>query len=103
MHAIAGFTLIPIGSGVSVSPYIAIVQRVLDASGLNYETTANSTNIEGEWDLVFSTLKKCHEAVHAEGAVRIHTSIQVGTRTDREQRMADKLKSLDKYAPTELA
>ena len=103
MHAIAGFTLIPIGTGVSVSPYIAVVQRVLDASGLTYETTANSTNIEGEWDLVFATLKKCHEAVHAEGAVRIHTNIQVGTRTDREQRMSDKLKSLDKYQPTDLA
>ncbi|HBR97279.1 MAG TPA: hypothetical protein DD979_07860 [Gammaproteobacteria bacterium] len=97
MHAIASFTLIPIGSGISVSLYLAKVEPLLQASGLTYEMTCNSTNIEGQWDAVFALLKRCHEAVHDAGAPRIHSCIQVGTRTDRSQSMADKLASLEKH------
>jgi uncharacterized protein YqgV (UPF0045/DUF77 family) len=32
--------------------------------------------------------------VHGEGVPRIHTCLQVGTRVDREQRMAEKLESV---------
>ncbi len=102
MHAIVGFTLIPIGIGTSVSPYLAVMERVLEASGLSYEINCNSTNIEGEWEAVFVLLRKCHEVVHGEGAPRIHTTIQIGTRTDREQRMSDKLTSLEKLRPTRM-
>ncbi len=94
MHAIAGFTLVPIGSGLSVSPYVAAIERLLEASGLTFDVNCNSTNIEGEWDEVFAALKKCHELVHEKGVFRIHTCIQVGTRVDRDQRMAEKLDSV---------
>lgn len=96
MHAIVSFTLVPIGVGVSVSPYIAALEKVLEESGLNYEVNSNSTNIEGDWDEVFSVIKQCHKVAHGDGVSRIHTTIQVGTRTDREQKMADKLESVVK-------
>ena len=102
MHVIAGFTLVPVGTGLSVSPYVAAVERVLEQSGLNFEVNANSTNIEGEWDDVFATLKKCHEVVHGEGAPRIHTVIQAGTRTDKDQKMSDKLESVVRRRPTQI-
>lgn len=94
MHAIVGFTLVPIGAGVSVSPYVAAIERVLEESGLTFEVTCNSTNVEGEWDEVFATIRRCHEVVHGDGAPRIHTCLQVGTRIDRPQRMAEKLESV---------
>ena len=94
MHAIVGFTLVPLGVGVSVSPYVAAVERVLEESGLNFEVNANSTNVEGDWEAVFAAIRRCHEVVHADGAPRIHTCLQVGTRVDREQRMAEKLESV---------
>ena len=94
MHAIIGFTLVPIGSGISVSPYVAAIERVLEESGLTFEVNCNSTNLEGEWDEVFAAVRRCHEAVHGEGAPRIHTCLQVGTRVDRDQRMAEKLQSV---------
>lgn len=94
MHAIAGFTLIPVGTSVSISPYIAAVKRVLEESGLDFELTCNSTNIEGEWESVFNAIKRCHEVVHAAGAPRIHTCLNIGTRVDRKQRMSEKLNSL---------
>jgi len=34
--------------------------------------------------------------VHALGAPRISTSLRLGTRTDREQSMADKLESVER-------
>lgn len=94
MHAIVGFTLVPIGTGVSVSPYVAAIEQIIERSGLTYEVTCNSTNVEGEWEAVFDLIKRCHEVVHAAGAPRIHTCLQVGTRVDRAQRMAEKLESV---------
>jgi uncharacterized protein (TIGR00106 family) len=94
MHAIASFTLVPVGAGLSLSPYIAAIEALLETSGLNFDMHSNGTNIEGEWDLLFATLRQCHELVHAKGAPRIHSSIQVGTRTDKPQKMADKLNSI---------
>jgi len=55
---------------------------------------AYETNIEGEWDNVFTAVKRCHEVVHKMGAPRISTTIKVGTRIDREQTMADKIESV---------
>ena len=51
-------------------------------------------SIEGEWDEVFAAVKKCHERVHEMGAPRISSTLRVGTRTDREQSMDDKIKSV---------
>jgi len=48
---------------------------------------------------VFAILKRCHEVVHAEGVPRIHTCVQVGTRNDRDQRMAEKLESVVRKRP----
>ncbi|BDU77945.1 MTH1187 family thiamine-binding protein [Mesoterricola sediminis] len=94
MHVIADFTVVPVGVGVSLSPYIAELERVLQASGLTFETHANGTNLEGDWEAVFGTIRACHERLHAMGVPRIHTDVKFGTRSDREQRMGDKLRSL---------
>lgn len=42
-----------------------------------------------------AVVKKCHEKVHAMGAPRITTTIKMGTRTDRDQKMADKIESVE--------
>lgn len=95
MVAIIDFCVIPIGVGVSVSKYVAEIQKILQKSGLNYKMHAYGTNVEGEWDEVFAAVKKCHEAVHEMGAPRISTSMRIGTRTDRLQTMEDKIKSVE--------
>jgi uncharacterized protein (TIGR00106 family) len=94
MNVIVDFTVVPVGTGLSLSPYVAEVERVLGASGLAHELHANGTNVEGEWDAVMAAIRACHEAVHAMGVVRIHTDIKLGTRTDRDQHMADKIASV---------
>jgi len=57
---------------------------------------ANGTNVEGDWADVFSTIRRCHETLHAMGVPRIHTDIKLGTRTDRVQTMAEKIASVQK-------
>jgi uncharacterized protein (TIGR00106 family) len=94
MYAIAEFTIIPIGVGVSLSKYVAVCEQILEASGLSYELHANGTNLEGEWEQVMQAIKACHEKLHAMGVPRISTVIKIGTRTDRVQTMADKMDSV---------
>ncbi len=95
MKVLVNFQLIPLGVGVSVSAYVAECERVLAEAGLTYELHANGTNIEGEWDAVFAAVKACHERIHAMGAPRIQTVLSLGTRTDRDQGLADKVASVE--------
>lgn len=95
MKVIADLCVVPLGVGVSVSKYIAACEKVLRDAGLETELHAYGTNIEGEWDAVFSAIKRCHEVVHEMGAPRITTTLRFGTRTDRDQTMADKVRSVE--------
>ncbi|MDA0747837.1 MAG: MTH1187 family thiamine-binding protein [bacterium] len=95
MKVIADLCVVPIGVGVSVSRYVAVCERILEDAGLNPQLHAYGTNVEGEWDVVFEAFKRCHEEIHKLGAPRISTTMKVGTRTDREQTMADKVRSVE--------
>jgi uncharacterized protein (TIGR00106 family) len=95
MKVIVDLCVVPLGVGVSVSNYVAACERVLKEAGLEIRLHAFGTNIEGEWDDVFAAVKRCHEVVHAMGAPRITTSIRLGTRTDRNQGMDDKVRSVE--------
>ncbi|HSB72490.1 MAG TPA: MTH1187 family thiamine-binding protein [Candidatus Methylomirabilis sp.] len=94
MKVIVDLCVVPLGVGVSVSRYVAACERVLREAGLTTQLHAYGTNIEGDWDAVFGAIRRCHEAVHAMGAPRISTIIKLGTRTDRDQTMDDKVKSV---------
>jgi uncharacterized protein (TIGR00106 family) len=95
MKVMVDLSVVPMGVGVSVSAYVAACERVLEESGLTHRLHAFGTNIEGEWDDVFAAVKRCHEVVHGMGAPRVHTSIIVGTRTDRPQSLDDKVRSVE--------
>ncbi|MCP3945143.1 MAG: MTH1187 family thiamine-binding protein [Desulfobacteraceae bacterium] len=94
MKVIIDLCVVPLGVGLSVSKYVAACQKIINDAGLSSELHAYGTNIEGEWDAVFEAVKQCHEKVHEMGAPRITTTIKVGTRTDRDQTMADKVSSV---------
>ncbi len=94
MKVIVDFCLVPIGVGVSVSRYIVECEKIFSEAGLKTNLHAYGTNVEGEWDEVFSAIKRCHEKVHEMGAPRISSTIHLGTRTDRDQTMEDKIRSV---------
>ena len=95
MKVIVDLCVVPIGTGISVSQEVAACHRVLREAGLKTHLHAYGTNVEGEWEEVFAAIKRCHEVVHAMGAPRISTTIKLGTRTDREQTMQDKVDSVE--------
>jgi uncharacterized protein (TIGR00106 family) len=95
MNVILDLCIVPIGVGVSLSPYVAACEKVLAEAGLKTALHAYGTNIEGEWDKVFAAIKRCHEVVHGMGAPRVSTVIKLGTRTDRNQTMDEKIRSVE--------
>ena len=95
MKAIADLCVVPVGVCVSVSRYVAACEKVLTDAGLKIHLHTYGTNIEGEWDDVFAAVKRCHEVVHEMGAPRISTSMRIGTRTDRDQTMEEKVRSVE--------
>ena len=95
MYVVADVCIIPLESGVSLSPYVAEFEKIFEAEGLKPRLHGYGTNIEGEWDAVLAAVKRCHEKAHAMGAVRISSSLRLGTRTDRAQTGADKIASVE--------
>jgi uncharacterized protein (TIGR00106 family) len=96
MKTIADICIVPLGVGVSLSPYIAAAVEELEAAGLETAMHAYGTNVEGDYDVVVAALKRALERVHAMGAPRISCSIRLGTRTDREQTMQQKIASVER-------
>ncbi|GMW02478.1 MAG: hypothetical protein AMXMBFR84_36140 [Candidatus Hydrogenedentota bacterium] len=95
LQVMVDLCIVPLGVGVSLSPYIAECEKLIREAGLSHCLHAYGTNIEGDWDTVFETVKRCHEAVHAMGAPRITTTLKVGTRIDRPQSLHDKVASVE--------
>ena len=94
MNVMIDLCVVPLGVGVSVSKYVAECQRILDEAGLKHRLHAYGTTIEGDWDAVFAAVKRCHETIHEMGVPRVFTTVKIGTRTDREQSMEDKVQSV---------
>lgn len=87
--------IVPLGVGVSVSKYVVACEEIIKKAGLKRTLHAYGTNVEGEWEEVMEVVRLCHEKVHEMGAPRITTTIKMGTRTDREQTMEDKVNSVN--------
>jgi len=94
MHVNIELCLIPIGAEGSLAPAIARCQLIFLSAGLQPQLNPFGTCVEGDWDVVMSAVRQCHEAVHAMGVARIFSSLKVGTRTDRAQTLQDKLESV---------
>jgi uncharacterized protein (TIGR00106 family) len=96
MQVMIDLSVVPIGVGVSLSPYVAACERVIQEAGLRRTLHAFGTNIEGEWEEVMAAVKRCHEVMHAMGAPRVHTTVRIGTRVDRSQSLDDKVRSVER-------
>ena len=94
MKVLVDISIVPLGVGLSLSPYVAECEKIFNRAGLKTALHAYGTNVEGEWDDVFGAIRQCHEKLHAMGAPRISTNLRLGTRTDRQQSMEDKVRSV---------
>ncbi len=94
MKVIADLCVVPLGVGVSLSEYIAECQQVLGQFEVKIHMHAYGTNVEGEWDEVFSAIKACHEKLHDMEVPRVSTTLKFGTRIDKIQSIEDKIRSV---------
>ena len=94
MKVIADLCVVPLGVGISLSRYVSECQKVLDGYQVKMNLHAYGTNLEGEWDEVFSAIKACHERLHEMDVPRISTTLKFGTRIDKDQSMEDKVRSV---------
>lgn len=95
MNLLAEIQVVPLGVGVSLGRYVAACERVLREAGLDPQLHAFGTNVSGDWDVVMAAVKRCHETLHAMGAPRVSTALKLGTRTDRDQSLDDKVRSVE--------
>jgi uncharacterized protein (TIGR00106 family) len=91
MKALAEIQVIPIGVGVSVRKEVKRAHELIRAAGLEVQLHAYGTNVEGDLEMILSTIQRIHETLHAEGTPRLSTTIKVGTRTDKDASLAGKL------------
>ncbi len=92
---LAEFSIIPVGSDVSISKYVAIAAKIIDESGLDYRINPMATVVEGDADEVFALIRKCHEAVMKEAA-RVVIWISIDDRKDKKApRIEKKLRSVE--------
>lgn len=94
MNAIAEFSVVPLGVGVSLSRYVAECERILTERGIEHQLHANGTNIEGGWNELLDAIKECQMRLHEMGVPRVQTTIKIGTRIDRQQTMVEKVESV---------
>ncbi len=101
MSVLAEFSIVPMGKGVSVSPVVARVLKIVTESGISYKANPMGTVIEGEWDAVMDVIRRCHAEVMKD-ADRAITSIKIDDRKGAEARMAKKLASVEQKLGTKL-
>ena len=89
------FSIVPIGSGSSISDRIAEVLNIVDSSGFPYKINPMGTVVEGEWDELMQLVKKCHEGM-MEKEERVMTTISIDDRKGRLKRIDEKVKSVEK-------
>lgn len=89
---IVEFSIIPIGKGESLSPYVAEAFTIIEASGVACEHHAMGTNLEGDWDEVMAVIKACRDKL-LESSHRVSLSIKIDDRKDATDRISKKVRS----------
>lgn len=91
---IAEFSIVPVGAGVSLSPYVAECLRIVKDSGLKHQLTPMGTVLEGDGEKVVATIMACHSQV-LRMSDRVVTSIKIDDRRDRPADMERKVRSVE--------
>ncbi len=92
---IAEFKVVPVGSGESLSKYVAECVKIVDKSGLRYELTPMGTIVEGSLDDVLDVVKACHVRVR-EMSDRVETTVEIDDREGAKDEMHHKVQSVER-------
>ncbi|MEM4248536.1 MAG: MTH1187 family thiamine-binding protein [Candidatus Nanoarchaeia archaeon] len=66
--------------------------------GLNYKVTPMGTILEANsLEVIFEAVKAAHEAIIAEGILRVESNLRIDDRRDKPRTMKDKVNAVKKY------
>jgi uncharacterized protein (TIGR00106 family) len=92
---LAEISIVPIGSGTSVSKFVRASLKPIEESGLKFTIGPMGTTIEANsLNEIFDIIGKAHKAVIDMGALRVITTIKIDDRKDKESSIERKLNSL---------
>lgn len=92
---IAELSIVPVGSGISVSKYVKVAIKTLEGRGVRVIPGPMSTILEcKDIDLLFKAVKAAHKAVLAAGAVRVIVTLKIDDRTDKDATVESKLRAI---------
>jgi len=89
-------SIVPLGTGDSVSQQVADCIDLVDRSGLDYEVHSMGTIIEGELADVLQVLQACVDKM-AEYSDRVSCSAKIDYRRGYAGRLAAKVDSIEKH------
>lgn len=93
---IAAFSITPLGAGDSVSQLVADCVRIVRDSGLDCETNAMFTNVEGDWGEVMHVIRQCVDHV-AEVAPRVSVVIKLDHRPGHDGALRSKVATVEQH------
>ena len=95
--AVCSVSVVPVGTGsTSVSAYVARCHEILaEVEGIKYRLTPMSTVLEGDLEIVVSTMLRLHNVPFEKGAMRVLTTMMIDDRRDRELTMDGKISSVE--------
>jgi uncharacterized protein (TIGR00106 family) len=95
--ATAELTVIGLGrADPSAGEYIAEIQRRLAAQDrVRYELHAMGTDLEGSTEDILSLVADLHRVPFELGLPRVYTVLKLDERRDKEQSLADKVRSVE--------
>ncbi len=97
-RVMAAVSISPVGSGVSVSRYVAAALKVLQQQDrVAYRLGPMFTTLLGEAEEVFHLIREMQEAVFREGAVRVSTVIKMDERRDRDLSFEGKVEAVKRH------
>lgn len=93
-EVIGEFSMFPIGKGVSLSPYVARIEKIIRASGLPYSFGPMGTVIEGSYEEVSAVIGDCLRELQKD-CERISASVKLDYRRGRSGAITEKVRSVE--------
>ncbi len=91
-------SIVPMGVGESLSPYVAECVDLIGQSGLDYELNSMGTIVEGELPAVLAVMQQCIEKM-AEHSDRVTCSAKLDFRKGKTGRIISKVQSVEQKLP----
>ena len=93
MSVIVELSIFPMDKGISVSPYVARVVRIIEKSGLAHQLNPMGTCIEGKWPEVLEVVDQCFRELKTD-CDRIYLTMKADYRKNRSGGLGSKVASV---------